>query len=130
MVSKENYVKTKVSGVHWKFIIKLVNGRYIIVNQKDKSQFDIEEVTQDELKQKLGRGIKENISIQKVTNIKAFDGIQNEEETLTGLREKITVINERDTIKPEKYQIPNARHESSKPANRLFHWFLNLFRRN
>lgn len=112
MVSKENYVKTKVSGVHWKFIIKRVNGRYIIVYQKDKSQFVIEEVTQDELKQKLGRVIKENISTQKFSNIKAVDGIQNEEVRLTALWEKITVINERDTIKPDKYQIPNAGHDA------------------
>jgi hypothetical protein len=128
MVSKENYVKTKVSGVHWKFIIKLVNGRYIIVNQKDKSQFVIEEVTQDELKQKLGRVIKEPISIPKVTNSQAVNGIQNEEVRITDLSEKINVINERETIKPDINHIPNARKESMKPANRLFHWFLKLYR--
>ena len=74
MVSKENYVKTKVSGVHWKFNIRHVNGQYLIVNQRDKMQFVIEEVTQDELKQKLGRVSKETISAQKVTAIKAVDG--------------------------------------------------------
>jgi hypothetical protein len=128
MVSKENFVKTKVSGVHWKFNIKLVNDRYIIVNQRDKSQFVIEEVNQDELKQKLGRVIKEDISIQKVTTIKAVDGIQNEEVRLTDFREKITLLNKRDTNKPDIYRITDTRHESTKPAIGLFQWFLNLFR--
>ncbi|MEH7276185.1 hypothetical protein [Neobacillus vireti] len=128
MVSKDNNVKTKVSGVHWKFNIRHVNGQYIIINQRGKMQFIIEEVTQDELKQKLGRVSKKTISAQKVTTIKDVDRIQNEEVRLTDLREKITLLNER-TMKPHVYQNPNARHESMKPANGLVHWFLTLFRR-
>ena len=56
-------------------------------------------------------------------------GLQNEEVKLTDLREKITLLNERDTMKPHVYEIPNARQESMKPANGLVHWFLTLFRR-
>jgi hypothetical protein len=51
MISKENYAKTEKSGVHWKFHIHLVNNSYVIVNQKDKKRFVIEEVSLTDLKQ-------------------------------------------------------------------------------
>jgi hypothetical protein len=40
--------------VHWKFHIHLVNNRYVIVNQKDKKRFVIEEVSLTDLEQLCG----------------------------------------------------------------------------
>jgi hypothetical protein len=53
MISNDNYVETKVSGVHWKFIIHERGQEYIIVNQTDKKRFSLKGISLEQLKIKF-----------------------------------------------------------------------------
>lgn len=53
MISKENYAETAASGIHWKFNIIQKDGQYIVINQKDKSQYPMKEVSVRKLKKKF-----------------------------------------------------------------------------
>lgn len=130
MVSKENYVKTKVSGIHWKYNIRLVNGRYIIINQRDKMQFIIEEVTIDELKENLNRVIENKTPSQKGSKPKAPESIQGEEVSIAELRKEISVLRKQIS---DVYQVNNVVPKLvSKKTKRqgLFEWILSLFKGN
>lgn len=51
MISTDNYVDTKNSGIHWKFNIKCNEGEsYIAVNQKNKKSFILKIVDVEGLK--------------------------------------------------------------------------------
>jgi hypothetical protein len=130
MISKENYVKTKVSGVHWKFIIRFVNGQYIIVNQRDKKQFVIEEVTMDGLKEKLNRVIEKKAGAPKVKSKKEPLKQPNGDIRLASLREK---LNEQMCFTSEvaykKTPTVNPDRKQSKGEG-IFNWLLKLFRKN
>jgi hypothetical protein len=128
MISKENFVKTKVSGVHWKFNIMYENGRYIIVNQRDKSQFVIDEVTLEDLKHKIGRII-EDTAIPKVNHTKMRGVNNNEDMSLLELREKITVLSEQLAKDMHDTKSINSK-EPHKKRERLVRWFQRLFRGN
>lgn len=50
IICDDNFVETKVSGVHWKFNIRRDNNKYIVVNQTDKRACEFEEIHINELK--------------------------------------------------------------------------------
>jgi hypothetical protein len=130
MISKENYVKTKVSGVHWKFIIRFENGQYIIINQRDKKQFVIEEVTLEELKKKLNRVIKEKTAAPKVKSKKEPLEQQNGDISLASLREKLSeqiLLTSEVTYKKTAILKPDRKRPKGEG---LFNWLLKLFRKN
>ncbi|MDR7079856.1 hypothetical protein J2Y03_004914 [Neobacillus niacini] len=130
MISKENYVKTKVSGVHWKFIIRFVNGQYIIVNQRDKKQFVIEEVTMDELREKLNRVIKKKAAVPKIESKKKPLEQPNADISLASLRGKLSEqIHLTSEVAYKKTPLVKPGRKQSKGEG-LFNWLLKLFRKN
>jgi hypothetical protein len=130
MISKENYVKTKVSGVHWKFIIRYENGQYIIVNQRDKKQFVIEEVTMDELQEKLNRVIEKKAAAPKVKSMKRALEQPNGDIGLASLREKLSEhihLTSEVTYKETHIAKPGRKRPKGEG---LLNWLFKLFRGN
>ncbi|MEN2465629.1 hypothetical protein [Ornithinibacillus sp. JPR2-1] len=54
MLPLDKYVITKSIGIHWKFNIERIDGKYLIVNRQNKDlTYEIEEVSVEELQKTL-----------------------------------------------------------------------------